>query len=284
MKKDEFTRSLQKILAEYGAEYAQIADRLTKRILHYIESGDSVSEAYRRARKEIDFYALNAEAIEDAVYESALKGYGIKASEVSVGSEAVLRHKLMDVAWAEDKMKLSTRLHGVDNVMRSNIKSTVRNALNTYKTIQQTAMDLYDGYNTTNNVLREAELPKYLNELKDLTVKLYSGDVKAAKESALYKSVKHDIKKLKTDSLRAAYQEVEEASTTDRKSALRKATKMTKMGASKKEVDAMLAEERKKATEKALWVATQEKTRYYAKRIARTESARAYYEPLTLPI
>ena len=278
MKKDEFTRSLQKILAEYGAEYTQIADMLTKRILLYIESGDSVSKAYRKARKEINFYKLNAEAIEDAVYESALKGYGIKAPEVSVGSEAVLRHKLMDVAWAEDKMKLSTRLHGVDNVMRNNIKSTVRNALNTYKTIQQTAMDLYDGYNTTNNVLREAELPKYLNEIKNLTVKLYSGDVKAAKESALYKAVKHDIKKIKTDSLRAAYQEVEEAATTDKKSALRKATKMTKMGASKKEVDAMLAEERRKATEKALYVATQEKTRYYAKRIARTESARAYYE------
>lgn len=280
MKKDEFTRSLQKILSEYGAEYEMIANKLIKRIFNYLEAGDTIADAYAKARKEINFYKLNAEAVEDAVYESALKGYGIKspALEVGVKGEAVIRHKLMNVAWAEDKMKLSTRLHGVDHVMRSNIKSTVRNALNTYKTIQQTAMELYDGYNTTNNVLREAELPKYLTQLRDLTVKLYSGDIKAAKDSALYKSIRHDIKKLKTDSLRAAYDEVAEASATDKKRALRKATKMTKLGASKKEIDAMLLAERKKAVEKALYVAAQEKTRYYAKRIARTESARAYYE------
>lgn len=280
MRKDEFTRSLQKILNEYGAEYEIIADKLIARILNYLEEGATIADAYNKARKEINFYKLNAEAIEDAVYESALKGYGIKAPalELGVKGESVLRHKLVNVSWTEDKMKLSTRLHGVDHVMRSNIKSTVRNALNTYKTIQQTAMELYDGYNTTNNVLREAELPKYLTQLRDLTVKLYSGDIKAAKDSALYKSIRHDIKRLKTDALKAAYNEVAEASAVDKKRALRKATKMTKLGASKKEIDDMLLSERKKAIEKALYVAAQEKTRYYAKRIARTESARSYYE------
>ena len=53
---------------------------------------------------------------------------------------------------------------------------------------------------------------------------------------------------------------------------------MTKLGASTEEVNGMLLAERQAATQKALWVAAQEKTRYYAERIARTESARAYYE------
>ena len=280
MRKDEFTRTLQKELAKYGAEYGRIVEKLSKRIFQYLEAGETIAEAYRMARREINFYKLNAEAVEDAVYESALKGYGINAPALEIGVEGkkAIKNKLMNVSWTADKMKLSTRLHGVDNVLRNNIKGTVRNALNTYKTIQQLSMELYDGYNTTDNVLRQAELPKYLNEIKKLTTKLYSGDVRAAKQSKIYRAAVHDIRKLKTDALSAAYEQAADAATTDKKSALRRATKMTKMGASKKEVDAMLAEERKKAVKKALDVATQEKTRYYAERIARTESARAYYE------
>lgn len=280
MKQDAFTKTLKKELAKYGAEYSRIVDKLTERIFRYLEAGETIVEAYNKARKEINFYKLNAEAVEDAVYEAALKGYGINAPalEVGVEGEKAIKNKLMNVAWTADKMKLSTRLHGVDKVLRSNIKSTVRNSLNTYKTIQDLSMKLYDGYNTTDNVLREAELPKYLNEIKRLTTKLYSGDVRAARASKIYKATVHDIRKLKTDALSAAYEEVTDAATTDKKRALRKATKMTKLGASKEEVNAMLAEERKKAVKKALDVAAQEKTRYYAKRIARTESARAYYE------
>ena len=50
------------------------------------------------------------------------------------------------------------------------------------------------------------------------------------------------------------------------------------MGASKEEVMKMLIEEQNKAIDKAMRIAVEEKTRYYAKRIARTEAARAYYE------
>ena len=196
MRKDAFTKSLQRTMAKYGAEYSRIVDNLTTKIFEHLESGDTIADAYKKARKEINFYKLNAEAVEDAVYESALKGYGINAPalEVGVEGEKVIRNRLMNVSWAADKMKLSTRLHGVDNVLRSNIKGTVRNALNTYQTIQQLSMKLYDGYNTTDNILREAELPKYLNEIKTLTTKLYSGDVQAAKQSKIYRAAVHDIR------------------------------------------------------------------------------------------
>ena len=53
---------------------------------------------------------------------------------------------------------------------------------------------------------------------------------------------------------------------------------MLETGKSQEAVNAMLTAERKAALDKALWVATQEKSRYYAERIARTESARAWYE------
>ena len=280
MQNDEFTRSLKKIMREYGRQYALLADRLSRKILAYMEQGQTITQAYRTAIKEVNFYNLNADAIEDAVYESCLKGYGIKAKPlfVAVEGEEKIRHKLMDVAWAQDKMKLSTRLHGLDNVLHNNVKMTVNNALRTHKTIKALAMELFDGYNSPDKVLNDAELPKYLKKIKRLTTRLYSGDAKAARESRIYKAVSRDIRKLKTPALRAAYQQALEASATDKKRALRKAKKMLETGKSQEAVNAMLTAERKAALDKALWVATQEKSRYYAERIARTESARAWYE------
>lgn len=280
MKQDEFTKNLKRILDAYGERYADITQKLTDKILLHMEKGDTIARAYSKAIKEIDFYALNMEAIEDAVYEAALKGYGIDAPRVFAGveGEQVLRHKLVDVAWHKDGMKLSTRLHGVENVLRNNIKDTVQNALRTYKTVQQIADELYDGYGNRQDILREAELSKKLEELKKLTVNLYSGDKQAAQKSDLMKAIEHDAKKLKTPGMQAALNDVVEASETDSKSAQRKARKMTKLGANKEQVDAMLEQERNKAVQKALDVAAQEKSRYYAKRIARTESARSYFE------
>ncbi len=280
MKQDEFTKSLKKILSLYGNEYREIAGKLTQKIFEHMQAGDSVARAYKKALKEIPFGKLNASAVEDAVYEAALKGYGVTAPDVFAGveGEGALRHSLMEVAWNKDGMNLSTRLHGVNNVLHNNIKNTVQRSLNAYKTIRQTAKALYDGYGNPEDVLNEAELPKYLEKIKSLTTKLYSGDVQAAKESEIYKAAVHDLNKLKTPGMRAAYNDVVEAATSDSKSAERKARKMTKLGASQEEVDKMLAAEREKALNKALDVAAQEKTRYYAERIARTESARAYYE------
>ena len=280
MKKDEFQKSLQAILKQYGERYGAVADELTRKIFAYMDKGMTITAAYAKARKEVDFYKLNAEAMEDAVYESALKGYGITAPPVmaSVKGSAILRHKLMDVPWTADNVKLSKRLHGVDNVLRNNILSTVGTAIRTHKTIQQLSMELYDGYNIPDNVLHQAELPAYLEKIKKLLTRLYSGDRDAARQSDLYKAVTHDIRKLKTPALRAAYKDAAEASVQDKKSALARARKMLDTGASKEDVNSMLLAEREQAVKKALWVAAQEKTRYYANRIARTENARSYYE------
>lgn len=279
MKNDEFTRTLRQIMQTYGHEYEKITDKLVKSILYYMEEkGYTIEQAYRAAIKRVNFYKLNMGLVENAVYEAMLKGYGVKSNAVFAGSKSVLLHALMDVAWSADNMPLSERLHGVDKVLHNNIRTVVGNALRAYKTIQQLAMELYDGYNTADNVLKQAELPKYLKKIKKLIPRLYSGDIEAAKKSKLYRDVSKDVRKLKTDALSAAYEEVLKASTTDKKRALQKAKKMLETGKSREEIIAMLKEERRKAMEKAMHVAAQEKTRYYAKRIARTEAARAYYE------
>ena len=280
MKKDAFIGTMRYVMQKYGKAYSDLVNPLSERIFFYIEHGDSIVDAFNKAMRDVDFYKLNKKAIEDAVYESALRGYGIKAPDVYAGVEGAdkkVLHSLTNVSWTADNVKLSERLHGVSVVMHNNIKSSVGMSLRSYKTIKQTAMKLYDGYDTADNILRQADLPKYLRKIQNLTKNLYAGDRNAARNSELYKKVTKDIRKLKTPALRAAYNQALEASSTDKPRALAKAKKLLETG-NKEAFNKLLAEEREKALKKALWVATQEKTRYHAERIARTESARAYYE------
>ena len=280
MKKDAFIGTMRYVMQRYGKAYTDLVTPLSERILYHMGKGDTVAVAFEKAMREVDFYKLNKKAIENAVYESALRGYGIKAPDVYAGIEQgdkEILHKLTSVSWTQDNVKLSERLHGVSVVMHNNIKSSVGMSLRSYKTIQQTAMKLFDGYNTADNVLRQAQLPKYLKQIQSLTRPLYAGDRNASQQSELYKTVSRDIRKLKTPALRASYAEALEASSTDKPSALKKARALLETG-DKEAFTALLEQERQKALEKAMWVATQEKTRYYAERIARTESARAYYE------
>lgn len=280
MKKDEFIGTMKYVMGKYGKAYSDLVTPLSERILFHMEKGDTVVVAFNKAMQEVDFYKLNKRAIEDAVYESALRGYGIKTPDVYAGvsgAEKKVLHRLTEVSWTADKMVLSERLHGVSVVMHNNIKSSVGMSLRSYKTIRETAMKLFDGYATADNVLQQAKLPKYLKQIQRLTTQLYAGDKNSAKESQLYKTVSRDIKKLKTASLRASYTQVLEASSTDKPRILKKVQSLLETG-NREAFERMLTAEREKALKKAMWVATQEKTRYYAERIARTESARAYYE------
>ena len=280
MKKDEFIGTMRYVMGKYGKAYSDLVNPLSERILHHMGQGDTVVVAFNKAMKEVDFYKLNKRAIEDAVYESALRGYGIKAPDVYAGvngAEKKVLHRLTEVSWTADNVKLSERLHGVSVAMHNNIKSSVGMSLRSYKTIRETAMKLFDGYDTADNVLRQAQLPKYLKKIQSLTTQLYAGDKNSAKNSQLYKTVSRDIRKLKTPSLRASYTQVLEASSTDKPRILKKAQSLLETG-NREAFERMLTAEREKALQKAMWVATQEKTRYYAERIARTESARAYYE------
>ena len=204
MNRDEFDHTLKRMMGKYGQDYLKASDLLVKKMMTYMRGGDTLSKSFGKAIEELDFLELNREAIEDMVYEAALRGYGIKSPPVSVGN--AVRHKLVDVAWSQDRMKLSTRIHGISNDLHNNIRSAVGTALRTHKSIRETALKLYDGYGSPDDVLRKGTLPKYLMRIKSLMPKLYSGDVKAARESTLYKAVEHDIKKLKTKSLRWSYQ------------------------------------------------------------------------------
>ena len=129
--------------------------------------------------------------------------------------------------------------------MREAITDTIREQLKRNATWTDAAKALYDGYEH-GNVVRPQQLPKYLSVVRYAT----QGSPEALREA---RKVFYNIERLSksgapTKSLRAAYSSLVRAAQTGTEEQL----------------------------EKACYVAVQEKSRYVAQRIIRTELSRAY--------
>lgn len=162
-----------------------------------------------------------------------------------------IKDKILSKSWTADKMNLSTRLHGTEAKMRQAIVDTLSAGMRQGKTVKDMAMDLYDGYNSGKQVINSAELPNYLQKLKSAARSAANGD--RAMTSELNKAIdkaSSNIEKLSSKELKSAYKQVLDAA---------------------KDLNV-------KVMEKVAWVAVQEKSRYYADRIATTEMARAWSE------
>lgn len=143
-------------------------------------------------------------------------------------------------------MTLSKKLHGADAAMREAIVATVSKQLKLNASWQSAARELYDGYNSGKALVREQALPNYLQAVKKATAG--STTQMAAARKAL-----HNIERLADKG----------APTRMLKAACEKLLKQVQEGSAE-------------ALEKACRVAVQEKSRYVADRIIRTEMARAW--------
>ena len=244
MKKEELLALLRQYMGEAGAH----GDKLIEAIIKQINAGLPLSRAIDKALAETGFTAGYFNRLIDTICTAALLGYGVKVPSIAM-KNAVREYALSDV-WAHDKMKLSKRLHGTSKQMRRTIIGIISTAMRKTKTVKQMATDLYDGYNSGEKVLRGAELPEYLERLMRAARSAAGGDRSITREFNLaLKQAQKQIEKMPSDkALKAAYQKI---------------------------VDASL-KLNQKAIDKAAWVAVQEKARFYADRIAVTESSRAW--------
>ena len=163
------------------------------------------------------------------------------------GAADVEKKKLraaMAKAWAEDGLTLSARTtHGRRWVVEQATK-TVEAAIKKGGSVMTLAKELFDGYGH-DHVIPKQEIPKFMEKLVALS-KDYQGN---AFKRAL-RDAQRNIDKLSTQGLKAAYNGI---------------------------IDA-IAKGNEEMVDKAIYVATQEKARYFAERIARTEKARAYMD------
>lgn len=247
-----FADKVREIIAEYTTAFKAFGDDVIAAVKFEMEKGLSIRDAVQKVLEDLDFDDHNTELVAAAVVASAIAGFGLRPEQVTAEAKAEIKKVLLKKPWTADGMKLSERLHGVDKVLRQNIISTVTASINNSDSVIKMARKLYDGYNSGKAVIKPAELPEYLKKLVRQARFAVQGDASELSRLGVQQAVQRlkNPDRLTTKALKRAYKDL---------------------------VDAC-AKLDNAAIDKALWMAVQEKSRYYAERIARTESARAWYE------
>ena len=248
----EFADKVRQIIAEYTTAFKAFGDDVIAAVKFEMEKGMDIRDAVQKVLEDLDFDSHNTELVAAAVVASAIAGFGLRPEQVTAEAKAEIKKVLMKKPWSADGMKLSERLHGVDKVLRQNIISTVTASVNNSDSVIDMARKLYDGYNSGKAVIKPADLPEYLKKLVRQARLAVQGDASELSKLGVLQAAQKlkNPDRLTTKALKRAYKDLVEA----------------------------CAKLETEAVDKALWTAVQEKSRYYAERIARTESARAWYE------
>ena len=190
--------------------------------------------------------------LQPALVEAAAYAYGIVPSVLSV-AQAKLMGEQLSAAWDASGMKLSEKLHGTSQKMRESIIGTLREQMRHNKTWQQAARALYDGYADGKNdytggadIIRRQEIAHYMQAVRRAT----AGDAEA---------------------LRAQLRALDNINSLARRGAPNKA-----LQAAYNELLSKVQQGKEKQIARAVEVAINEKSRYVAERITRTEMARAW--------
>lgn len=241
--------AIRKIIRSFRKVYQKNIEPVVSSVLERIHRGQRVYEAIQDALADIPFWELSRQAILDAAYLAACAGYGV-LPKIVLHPERI-KQKLLSDYWLPDKMPLSIRLHGTEEAMRRSIIDTIQSAMTMTKSVKEMAMALYDGYSSGSTVIHQAELPQYLDRITTYARWAANGDqdmVQPVLEAAA--KAQKLIDGSNTPALKAAYKNLVQACKLFEPAAI----------------------------DKAVYIALEEKSRYHAERIARTESARAWYE------
>lgn len=251
----KYHNEVQRILArEADPALKALLGRIAEQVAAGLAAGKSATAAIDEA--------IAAAGLDDEVgsitrrcmLQAACAGYGI--SPAVVASSGAMMGGLA-LAWTADGLKLSSRLHGVGQAIRQAIASELNAAQADNAAWRQAAKYLYDGYGAK-TVLAKAELPAYLDKLHQAAKKaLVSGQLDRKAVAEYEKELKQARRLL--DKLNAG------GTTAPLKAGYAKLLLSTQK----------LTEKR---LQNAVYTACEERARYYAERIARTESARAWFD------
>ena len=200
------------------------------------------NEAVRKAYSKYPVMDMMKATLQAELVNTFMAGYG---DNVPYSAKSI--SQAMSESWASDDLTLSKRLYRRSSTIRNEVADTIKQALKTNKTVKGLAKSIFDGYGK-GGIIPEASIPKFLSKLSDINISGEATPEAKRKERELLRSVKGKIARLDTPYVRAAYNEVAAA----------------------------VEDGNEIRLQKAIYSATQEKARYHAERIARTENARAY--------
>ena len=223
-------------------EINKAIDSFEQEVKAQLALGLKPNEAVRKAYAKYPVMDMMKATLQAELVNTFMAGYG---DNVPYSAKSI--SQAMSESWASDDLTLSKRLYRRSSTIRNEVADTIKQALKTNKTVKGLAKSIFDGYGK-GGIIPEASIPKFLRKLSDINISGETTPEAKRKQRELLRSVKGKIARLDTPYVRAAYNEV--AAAVDDGNEIR--------------------------LQKAIYNATQEKARYHAERIARTENARAY--------
>lgn len=223
-------------------EINKAIDNFEKEVKVQLSLGLMPNEAVRNAYAKYPVMDMMKATLQAELVNTFMAGYG---DNVPYSAKSI--SQAMSESWASDDLTLSKRLYRRSSTIRNEVADTIKQALKTNKTVKGLAKSIFDGYGK-GGIIPEASIPKFLSKLSDINISGELTPEAKRKERELLRSVKGKIARLDTPYVRAAYNEVAAA----------------------------VEDGNEVRLQKAIYSATQEKARYHAERIARTENARAY--------
>lgn len=212
-------------------------------VAYLLTQGFDVNRAIEEAYKLYPVMDGMKESIVDDMVKAFTSGYinagvavGVDTGAIPYTSESI--STAMQKAWAKDNLNLSTRLHARGQAVRKEVGDILKATIGKGNTNKKIASELFN-----RGVIDTADLPQFMDQVAKLPI-----DTSAEEKRKLLRKVQRQVSKRTTAGLRAGYSEVIKAVESDNQQKL----------------------------DKAIEIATEEKTRYHAERIARTETARAY--------
>ena len=246
------TDRLAQLINKLNKSWRKDAKKAVAYLQRLIASGMKFEEALDNVQRHYGKLFTLPE-LRPALVEAAAYAYGIVPTMLTKAQVESMGEELAD-KWDESGMTLSEKLHGVGVKMRGAIVSTLQEQMRRNKTWTEAARALYDGYgddgqnvyNGGKDIISRQDLPKYLQKVREAT----GNDLQALAEQrqAIDKINRLAKNGAPNKALQAAYNELLEA----------------------------VQKGNEKAIVKAVEVAVNEKSRYVAERITRTEMARAW--------
>lgn len=245
------TDRLAQLINKLNKSWRKDAKKAVAYLQRLIASGMKFEEALDNVQRHYGKLFTLPE-LQPALVEAAAYAYGIVPSVLSV-AQAKLMGEQLSAAWDASGMKLSEKLHGASQKMRESIIGTLREQMRHNKTWQQAARALYDGYADGKNdytggadIIHWQEIARYMQAVRRAT----AGDAEA---------------------LRAQLRALDNINSLARRGAPNKA-----LQAAYNELLSKVQQGKEKQIARAVEVAINEKSRYVAERITRTEMARAW--------
>ena len=229
-----------KYLFEFKKKYKKKGKKVVEILVQKLEAGEDVEQAIRETIEVTYFQDMLDQDTKNAIAASTAAGMG--RSSIPLLPE-------METPWDPSELSLSEKLHSIHREIHQKIGNIVQQQVRLHNHASDIRKALYDGYNgqKTEAVLQQ-ELPQYIKGAVDFIRRTPFEKTDKECRLRLIRRIERQAKALTSKPLKTAY----------------------------KELAIQLGKNNEDGLKRAVYVAVQEKSRYVAERIARTESARAW--------